>query len=79
MFTYCCTRLIRPITLRCIIKCIYISSDVGHTDQTTEESVANDAAEKLLQFDLPAEPSLEEDEASSIEYANFLLVTAVIG
>ena len=37
-----------------------IIDDVHHTDQETEESAVNEAAEKLLAFDLPAEPSHDD-------------------
>lgn len=53
------------------------SVDVDHHDDSAEESVANEAAEKLLGFDLPPEPPQDDHEETSgaIEYATNTAVT----
>ena len=49
-----------------------ILDDVHHPDQETEESAVNEAAEKLLAFDLPAEPSHDDgNEHSQIGYVKY--------
>ena len=41
--------------------------DVHHPVETVEESAVNEAAEKLLSFDLPADPApVHEDSSTSI-------------
>ena len=41
--------------------------DVHHPVETAEESAVNEAAEKLLSFDLPADPApVHEDSSTSI-------------
>ena len=50
---------------------LFIIVHVDHPDNEAEESAVNEAAEGLLGFDLPAEPThVDENEAPQIRYVN---------
>ena len=42
-----------------------LTDDVDNRDESAEESVASEAAEKLLGFHLPPEPPQDENEEAS--------------
>ena len=63
------TNLEFEFDLLCKAQCdsFILQDDVHHPVETAEESAVNEAAEKLLSFDLPADPApVHEDSSTSI-------------